>query len=42
MGNYNRELAVGRYDLEILVASLERVYAQAVQRLPGESRWRRA
>jgi glycosyltransferase involved in cell wall biosynthesis len=37
MGNYNRELAVGRYDWEILVARLERVYAQAVQRLPGKS-----
>lgn len=37
MGSYNRELAVGRYDWEIVVGSLERVYAQAVRRSPGES-----
>jgi len=38
MGRHNRELAVSRYDWEVLVDRLERVYAQAVRRVPGESR----
>jgi glycosyltransferase involved in cell wall biosynthesis len=37
MERYNRELAVSRYDWEILVTSLECVYAQAVRRLSGDS-----